>query len=135
MPHAESTCVDTSAWIEYLRDSRHPAVEATRELIETAHVCVADVVWGELFQGARNAKERAILEECAGTIPVLAGTPRTWQAAGRLAAELRGRGITLHLIDCYLATLVQEHRVALLTCDRHFDAIRRFSPSLHLQLV
>src|SRR3989338_3893812 len=100
MPTANLTCVDTSAWIEYLRDSAHPATEATRELLTRAQVCLADVVVGELFQGGGSAREQRILEEFASTLPVLAGAHQTWKAAGTLAARARAGGKTLHLIDC-----------------------------------
>ena len=77
MPSGELTCVETSAWIEYLRNTSHPIVAVTRELVTAARVCLADVVVGELFQVVRVPRERAILEEVADTISVLSGTPAT----------------------------------------------------------
>lgn len=135
MPNADLTCVDTSAWIEYLRDSRHPVVQVTRELLVAARVCVADVVLGELFQGVRSPREQAIIEEFAQTLPILSGTPLTWKAAGQLAADARRHGKTLHLIDCYLASLVRERHAPFLTCDRHFEALQSLLPQLHIHLV
>ncbi len=134
MPLAESVCVDTSAWIEYLRDSRHPVASKTREHLLAARVCLADVVIGELFQGVRNHREQLILEEFVDTLPILTGTSQTWKAAGQLAASLKTHGKTLHLIDCYLATLAKEHGVSFLTCDGHFDILRTFLPQLQVQV-
>jgi predicted nucleic acid-binding protein len=135
MPSGELTCVDTSAWIEYLRNTSHPIVAVTRELVTAARICLADVVVGELFQGVRIPRERAILEEFADTIPVVSGTPATWKMAGQLAAEARARGKTLHLIDCYLARLALDHQVAVLTCDRHFETLQALLPHLSVQCV
>ena len=135
MPNDDLTCVDTSAWIEYLRDSRHPVVQATRELLVAARVCVADVVLGELFQGVRSSREQAIIEEFAQTLPVLSGTPSTWKAAGQLAADVRARGKTIHLIDCYLASLAKERHVSFLTCDHHFEVLQSRLPHLQIHLV
>jgi len=135
MPPAELTCVDTSAWIEYFRNTPHPIVGLIRDLVAAARVCVADVVVGELFQGVRAPRERAILDVFADTIPVVAGTPAAWKAAGQLAAGARARGKTLHLIDCYLARLASEHRLAVLTCDRHFETLQTLVPHLSVQCV
>lgn len=135
MPSGELTCVDTSAWIEYFRNTSHPIVAITRELVTAARVCLADVVVGELFQGARVSRERAILEEVSDTIPMLSGTPTTWKTAGQLAAEAKTRGKTLHLIDCYLARLAVDHHVAVLTCDRHFETLQTLLPHLSVHCV
>lgn len=135
MPPAELTCVDTSAWIEYLRGSPHPVVKQTRELVLAARVCLADVVVGELFQGVRHARERTIVEEIVETLPLLTGTVGTWKAAGHLSARLRAAGQTIHLIDCYLASLAQEHGVAVLTCDGHFTRLHAVLPHLMVHVV
>lgn len=136
MPSGElRCCVDTSAWIEYFRNTSHPIVAVTRELVTAARVCLADVVVGELFHGARLPRERVILDEVAATIPVLSGTPATWKMAGQVAAEARTRGKTLHLIDCYLARLAIDHHVAVLTCDRHFETLQALLPQLSVHCV
>ena len=135
MSHAELTCVDTSAWIEYLRNSKHPVVPRTQELLLVAQVCVADVVIGELFQGVRSQRERAIIEEVVETLPVISGTPQTWKEAGQLAGRARSQGKTVHLLDCYLASLVQERGVAFLTCDGHFGILRAILPQLQVQVI
>ena len=135
MPNANLTCVDTSAWIEYFRDRPHPIVAVTRDLLLRAQVCLADVVIGELFQGVKTPRERAILEEVVDALPLVAGTPATWQAAGELSAHARIRGKTLHLIDCYLAALAVEHRFTILTCDRHFEILLPFLPRMQVRLL
>lgn len=135
MPHDKLTCVDTSAWIEYLRNSRHPVVAVTRELIGSARVCLLDAVIGELFQGARSAREQGILETFVDVVPVLSGTPQTWQAAGALSARARAAGKTLHLLDCYIATLAAQQHATLLTCDHHFAVIQPLLPHLQLYLM
>lgn len=134
MPNVEQTCVDTSAWIEFFRDRPHPVVQVTRELLRHAQVCLADVVIGELFQGVRTSRERAIIEECVKTLPTLSGTPAIWQRAGTVSAHARARGKTLHLIDCYLATLAEEHGAQLVSCDRHFELLQPFLPRLVVRL-
>ena len=135
MPNANLTCVDTSAWIEFFRDRPHPIVSVTRELLLRAQVCLADVVIGELFQGVKTPREQAILEEVVETLPVIAGTPATWQTAGELSAHARTRGKTLHLVDCYLAALAVEHHLIVLTCDRHFEILAPFLPRLQVRLL
>ena len=135
MPSAELACIDTSAWIEYLRNSHHPVVLRAQELLLAARVCLADVVVGELFQGARGVRERQILEEFAETLPTISGTPQTWKKAGELSARLKAHGTTVHLIDCYLATLAQEHRVSILTCDHHFTILRTHLSDLHAHVI
>ena len=134
MPNTELTCVDTSAWIEFFRDRPHPVVQVTRDLLLRAHACMADVVIGELFQGVRTPRERAVIEEVVETLPTLSGRPATWQAAGMLSAQATRRGKTLHLVDCYLAALAVERQVTLLTCDHHFEIAATFLPRLQVRL-
>lgn len=88
---------------------------------------LAGPVIGELIQGAKTEKELKEIEGLLGAVPHLVPTSQTWQEAGRLSYTLRQKGITVHLLDCYLARLTIEHGASILSLDEHFSLIRRHS--------
>jgi predicted nucleic acid-binding protein len=47
-------------------------------------------------------------------------TESLWLKAGRLAALLRRRGITIPFSDTLIAVIAKEYNLTILTTDRHF---------------
>ena len=115
---------DTSVWIEVLRDAgKRPAFEAA--LGGEAPV-FSRFTQLELLQGARNEGEWATLESYLDGQDYLEASPASWAAAARMFYELRREGTTVRSpIDCCIAQLAIENDIALLHCDRDFEALAR----------
>lgn len=125
---AERVLVDTSVWVDYLRgDTPHIAAKLDG-LIAGAEICVPKIVLAELLQGARSEREIAAVEDFTEAFAIIDQGPETWVKAGKLSRRLRGRGKTIHLIDCYIAVIAEEHGCAVLTLDEHFREIARVMP-------
>lgn len=116
--------VDTSVWIEIMRDKTGKVVSAFQERIRNHWVCLSRFNQLELLQGALNEKEWGLLDDYLSTQYFLETTTQTWREAARIYFELRTRGITVRSpIDCCIAQLAIENKTLLLHRDRDFDMI------------
>lgn len=117
--------VDSSAWIEVLRDTESPADRTfSRLLHEEAPLATTEAVIGEVLAGARDELDHVRLRRRLHglrflTIGGLAGFER----AARLSQHCRARGFSPALADCLVATPALATGAAVLHADAHFDAI------------
>ena len=116
--------IDTSVWIEYLRDKDSPIGERVDEILATCEVFVPKVVLAELVQGSKSEKEVAAIEGFIEAFHVVDQTEDTWSKAGRLSFSLKRKGATVNLIDCYIAVMANENNCKILSLDEHFRTIR-----------
>lgn len=127
--------VDSSVWIDLLRDEESAQTLALRELLPRGEAALAPVIYQEILQGAASAERFARLKRYFRTLPFLnpAHPVETWEAAAELYLRCRLRGFTPRSPhDCLVARIALEHRVALLHDDRDFDAIAEAEPRLKL---
>ncbi|OGU21853.1 MAG: twitching motility protein PilT [Gemmatimonadetes bacterium RIFCSPLOWO2_12_FULL_68_9] len=114
--------VDTSVWVEVLRDANHrPVLE---DALGGQDVVLTRFTQLELLQGSRDEREWQLLAEHLEAQNYLEFTPATWAAAARIYFDLRRDGKAVRSpIDCCMAQLAIEHDVELLHCDRDFEVI------------
>ncbi|WP_045216025.1 type II toxin-antitoxin system VapC family toxin [Desulfonatronovibrio magnus] len=116
--------VDTSVWVEIMRDKTGNVVSAFQEKTRDHLVCLSRFNQLELLQGALNEKEWGLLEDYLSTQYFLETTTKTWREAARIYFELRTQGITVRSpIDCCIAQLAIENKTLLLHRDRDFEMI------------
>ncbi|MGH2498796.1 MAG: type II toxin-antitoxin system VapC family toxin [Candidatus Limnocylindria bacterium] len=121
---------DTSAWVEFLRGTRHAVAVRLRELIDRdADVAITEVILMELLAGARSGvgipELRARL--LSFRLLPLRGLADLEEAAG-LYRACRDAGNTLRsLSDCLIAVPVIREGASLLHNDRDFAVIARHS--------
>lgn len=118
--------IDTSVWIEYLKKNNSFRGKIIK-LLDENKVAVAGLIIAELIQGAKSAKEVKLIQSFTSTFEVLKEGVQTWEKAGVLSFEMRGKGKTVGLADCYLATLALENNSAIFTLDKHFKEIAKFT--------
>lgn len=114
---------DSCAWIDFLNGKESPLADALAESLENGSAATCGVVMYELLQGIRSRREEEITLTAFEALPHLEMTRTLWIKAGKLSATLRKQGVILPLSDIVIATLAIEHRMAVLTIDRHFDLI------------
>jgi predicted nucleic acid-binding protein len=124
---AERVLVDTSVWIEYFRNPESEAAATLDGLLDDCEICVPKIVLAELVQGAKSAKELAVIGDFFEAFHVIDQSSQTWMKAGRLAYDLKKKGKTIHLLDCYLAVMAEEHACSIFTLNRHFQEIREIT--------
>ncbi len=125
---ADRVLVDTSVWVSYFRGGSPVISEKLDRLLAGAEVCVPKIVLAELVKGAKSEREISTIKDFFDAFTILDQGSGTWWEAGKLARELKRRGKTIHLLDCYIAVIAQENACAILTLDDHFKEIQRLMP-------
>jgi predicted nucleic acid-binding protein len=121
--------VDTSVWIEVLKDKTGGTVSAFRDRIGTEPIVFSRFIQLELLQGANTELEWNRLDEYLATQHYLEATENTWRNAARVYFDLRKSGITVRSpIDCCIACIAMEAQALLLHRDRDFEKIAKISP-------
>lgn len=116
--------VDTPVWQAYFR-KEEPAFQEVNILMDAGRVCSLDVVVGELLLTAENSKEMKVFQDFTRIFPILREPPGAWVEAARLGFELRQKGKTLSLRDCYLIFMARAHQVLLYTSNVEIRRARR----------
>lgn len=113
--------LDTSVWVEYLRDTGSPACAEVGRLVTTQieDVVTTPPVVMELLAGARSSAGLTALEQLTAGLPLLALEPATdFHHAAAAYRAARGRGTTVRgLLDCLIAVLAQRHGATLVHRD------------------
>jgi len=121
--------VDTSVWINVLRDRKGHVVRAFRKRVGEENCVLTKFTQLELLQGARNEKEWNSLDEYLATQYYLETSEGTWRNAARAYFDLRRRGITVNSpIDCCIACIAMEYGALLLHRDQDFARMARRLP-------
>jgi hypothetical protein len=127
--------VDSSVWIDLLRDVQTPQTLALRELLPRREAALTAVIYQEILQGAATPERFAKLKRYFRTLPFLnpAHPIETWEAAAELYMRCRQRGYTPRSPhDCLVARIAVEHKTSLLHDDRDFEAIAEVESRLKL---
>lgn len=120
--------VDSSAWIELLRNTGHASHRTLRHHIDVGSaLATTEPVVMELLSGARTQRDRARLKDRLLSLPVLHVRGMTdFEAAAGLYRGCRGRGGTVRkLIDCLIGAVAIRERATVLHNDRDFDVLAR----------
>lgn len=119
--------VDTSAWIEFLRDTGSPTCLAVDRLLAD-DLATSDPIRMELLAGARNRQHLQDLRGLLARTTNLAVAQHHWEEAARLYRACRSQGATVpKLIDCLIAAVAIEADVAILHADRDFEFLAAHS--------
>jgi len=115
--------VDTSAWIEFLRDTGSPVCQRVDDLLAT-EIAICDVVRMEVLAGARDEQHLQQLRRLLARASTLATEPVDYDAAAALYRTCRQRGYTVRkLIDCLIAAVAIRGNVPVLQRDADFDIL------------
>jgi len=119
--------VDTSAWIEYLKDGIPRVVKKVDQCLEQDMVGIGDLVYCEIMQGIRSPRERSQVSSLLLALPqfnmVGFGIAEKSAANYRL---LRSKGLTVRkTIDVLIGTFCAEHGLQLIHHDSDFDLMAK----------
>ena len=115
--------VDTSAWIEFLRDTGSPICQRVDDLLAT-EIATCDVVRMEVLAGARDEQHLQQLRRLLARASTLPTEPVDYDAAAALYRTCRQRGHTVRkLIDCLIAAVAIRGNVPVLHRDVDFDIL------------
>lgn len=125
------TLIDTSAWVEWLRDTGSPTCTAVHALLAGATTpATCEPVVFELLVGSRTEREelaaRAVTDSCA---LLTTSAPGTWEAAASAYRACRIGGETVRsMADCLVAAIALREDVEILHCDDDYRALSRHTP-------
>jgi predicted nucleic acid-binding protein len=112
--------VDTSAWVEFLRDTGSPVCVAVGELLGD-DLAVCDPIFLEVLAGARNEAHLAQLRGLLASATLLPTTSADYDAAAALYRTCRTQGATVRrMIDCLIAAVTIAADAEVLHADSDF---------------
>jgi predicted nucleic acid-binding protein len=119
---------DTSAWVEYLRDTDSSVCNAMDALL-TGGLAVTEPVAMEVLAGARDESHLRDLRGLLGRAELIPCTSDDFLDAASLFRVCRQRGETVRkLIDCLIAAVALRAGIALLHHDSDYDVLARHTP-------
>ena len=117
--------VDSSAWIEFLRDTGSPVCLLVDELLD-GEVATCDVVHMEVLAGGRDEAHLGLLRRMLARTVLLPTSRTDYDAAAALYRRCRRQGATVRsVLDCLIAAVAIRNGVSVLHDDRDFDALAR----------
>lgn len=117
--------IDTSAWIEFLRNTNSPTCERVEEIL--AHdIAVADPIRMEVLAGARSEQHLIRLRRLLARGTVLHTNAGDYDQAAVLYRQCRSNGETVRkLIDCLIAAVAIRNDIAIVHLDADFEVLAR----------
>ena len=120
--------VDTSAWVEFLRDTGTAVCDEVDRLL-AGDIAVCDPIRMEVLAGARDEAHLRDLRALLGRATTVPTEAVDYERGASLYRECRRRGETVRrLIDCLIAAVAIRHDIAVLHADTDFDALARHTP-------
>ncbi len=117
--------VDTSAWIEFLRDTGSPVCQRVDALLDE-DMAACDPVRMEVLAGARNDSHLRELRGLLARTSLIPTRAVDYEDAAALYRTCRRGGETVHkLIDCLIAAVAIRAGIAVLHADADFDILAR----------
>jgi predicted nucleic acid-binding protein len=120
--------VDSSVWIDHLRNAVGAEVSYLRSLISHEELLVGDLILCEVLQGLRNDAEARLVESALREFEIVSLVdPELAVKAAANYRFLRSRGVTVRrTIDLIVGTFCIERGHLLLHADRDFAPMERF---------
>lgn len=118
--------VDTSVWIDFLKDANSRQRQVLHKLIEEEEdICLTEIIVTEILQGIKKDKDFQALKSYLQEFPIV--KPKgveTYIQAAQIYRNCRKKGKTVRkTIDCVIAAICIENRLTLFHNDSDFDAI------------
>jgi predicted nucleic acid-binding protein len=122
--------VDTSSWVEYLRNRGSAAGDSTEALVLSGDAAWCDITLVELWHGVRGAKEKRDLAEMENEIERIPVDAAVWRLSSKLALRCREKGLTVPISDIVIAACAAANGLELEHCDKHFDDLLPLAKTL-----
>ncbi len=128
--------VDTSVWIDYLREFDNPPARHFASLLDQdIPFGLTGIIYQEVLQGAATVDDFKSLKEYLGTQQFFEheNDLQSHQEAAEIYFNCRRKGITIRsTIDCLIAQVAIEHNLILLHNDEDYVRIASVVPQLKL---
>ena len=123
---APLTLADSSAWIEFLRNTGSPVCLRSHQLLRAEKVAICDAVRMEVLAGARDDSQLITISRALDQATIIPMQSADYDGAAALYRRCRRQGETVRkLIDCLIAAVAIRDGIPVLHNDRDFDVIAR----------
>jgi predicted nucleic acid-binding protein len=120
--------IDTSAWIEFLRDTGSQVCNTVDDLLG-ADLAICDAISMEVLAGARHEEHLAQLRGLLARATLVPIVAEDYDQAAALYRTCRRNGETVRrLVDCLIAAVAIRFNAAVLHADADFAALARHTP-------
>jgi predicted nucleic acid-binding protein len=117
--------IDTSAWVEFLRDTGSAVCKRVDALLE-GNVAICDAIRMEVLAGARDEQHLHQLRRLLARATVLPTGPIDYDRAAALYRQCPREGESVRkLIDCLIGAVAIRGGVAILHLDADFEVLAR----------
>lgn len=115
--------IDTSAWVEYLRDTGSAVCERVDALLAN-DIATCDVIRMEVLAGARSDDHLGQLRKLLARATSLPVEPIDYEAGAALYRTCRQHGKSVRkLVDCLIGAVAIRHGVPVLHSDADFTTL------------
>lgn len=119
--------IDSSAWIEFLRNTESPTCQLVDQLLGT-DVATCEPIWMEILAGARDEQHLLNLRGLLASATMVTTEPSDYEEAAAIFRSCRRNGETPRkLIHCLIAAIALRADADLLHADADFDVIARYT--------
>ena len=119
--------IDTSAWVEFLRDTKSPVCVRVDELLD-GDIAICEPVRMEVLAGARDERHLSDLRGLLARATLIHTEAIDYEEAAALYRVCRRSGETVRkLIDCLIAGIAIRTGSSILHCDTDFDVLARYT--------
>ena len=117
--------IDTSAWVEFLRDTGSPICNRVDELLDS-DIAICSAVQMEVLAGARDERHLSDLRRLLARAAVFPTEATHYEDAAALFRQCRRQGETVRkLIDCLIGAVAISAQIPILHNDTDFDVLAR----------
>lgn len=117
--------IDTSAWVEFLRDTGSTVCNRVDTLL-AKDIATCDPVRMVVLAGARDERHLTDLRRLLARASVMPTGPAEYEEAAALYRTCRRSGETVRkLIDCLIAAVAIREGIAVLHADDDFEVLAR----------
>lgn len=117
--------VDTSIWIDYLRDSEKQINRLVESLIDENKICINGIIKTELLLGTKNKADYKSLSENLKGLNYLDIDEFQFNSAAKTGFELKRKGISVPLSDLIIAAQCNHFGLCLIAKDKHYELIQK----------
>ena len=120
--------IDTSAWIEFLRDTGSVISDRVDALLDD-EIATCHPIRMEVLAGARDEQHLTDLRGLLARGSLIPTEPTDYEEAAALYRTCRRGGETVRkLIDCLIAATAIRSALPILHSDNDFDVLARHTP-------
>jgi len=120
--------IDTSAWVEFLRDTGSPVCDRVDALLD-GEIATCHPIRMEVLAGARDEQHLNDLRGLLARASLLPTEATDYEDAAALYRSCRRHGETVRkLIDCLIAAVAIRTSSTLLHGDNDFEVLGRHTP-------